>query len=140
MMDSNHNSIARAITKSIGIDCSPQQVFEFLADGANWPLWAIVNIRSIRKADDPEWWDMVTIHGPARLRIRPEAQYGILDHDYHDGQAHWTVPARVVPNGPGTEFMMTFFQPEAFTDEFFDNQIKLVDVELSELKRLLETG
>jgi len=70
MMDSNHNSIARAITKSIGIDCSPQQVFEFLADGANWPLWAIVNIRSIRKADDPEWWDMVTIHGPARLRCR----------------------------------------------------------------------
>jgi hypothetical protein len=46
----------------------------------------------------------------------------------------------VVPNGPGTEFVMTFFQPEAFTDEFFDNQIKLVDVELSELKRLLETA
>ncbi len=66
------------------------------------------------------------------------AEYGILDHDYDDPQAKWTVPARVLANGQGTEFIMTFFQPAAFTDEFFDKQIKLVDVELAELKHILE--
>jgi hypothetical protein len=36
--------------------------------------------------------------------------------------------------------MMTFFQPASFTDEFFDQQIKLVDIELAELKHILERG
>jgi hypothetical protein len=34
--------------------------------------------------------------------------------------------------------MITFFQPRGFTDEFFDEQIKLVDIELAKLKELLE--
>jgi hypothetical protein len=36
--------------------------------------------------------------------------------------------------------MITFFQPPAFTDTFFDEQIALVDTELATLKRILETG
>lgn len=39
----------------------------------------------------------------------------------------WTVPARVVRNGDGAEFMITFFQPPGFTDAFFDEQIALVE-------------
>jgi hypothetical protein len=53
-------------------------------------------------------------------------------------QASWTVPARVVRNGDGAEFMITFFQPPGFTDAFFDEQIALVDVELAKLRELLE--
>jgi hypothetical protein len=139
-LNQSTSSIARSITKSVGIKCPPQLAFEFLADGANWPRWAIVNIKSTTKAEDPQWWDMMTVHGPARLRIRAVAKYGILDHDYDDPQAKWTVPARVLSNGQGTEFMMTFFQPASFTDEFFDQQIKLVDIELAELKHILERG
>jgi hypothetical protein len=48
------------------------------------------------------------------------------------------VPARVVRNGDGAEFMITFFQPPGFTDAFFDEQIALVDVELAKLRELLE--
>jgi hypothetical protein len=83
---------------------------------------------------------MVTLHGPAKLRIRADARHGILDHDYIDPQAGWTVPARVVPNGQGSEFMMTFFQPPTFSDSFFDEQIKLVDIELARLKQILESA
>ncbi|MFI6493026.1 hypothetical protein [Streptomyces sp. NPDC050564] len=56
--------------------------------------------------------------------------------------ANWTrqVPARVVPNGTGSEFMITFFQPPAFTDTFFDEQTALVDTELATLKQVLESG
>jgi hypothetical protein len=49
------------------------------------------------------------------------------------------VPARVVSNGDGAEFTMTFFQPATFTDKFFDEQIKLVDIELAKLKQVLES-
>jgi hypothetical protein len=77
--------------------------------------------------------------GPAKFRVRPDARYGILDHDWHDPQASWTVSARIVANGAGTEFMMTFFQPATFSDSFFDEQIKLVDIELTRLKQILET-
>ncbi len=128
----------RSITKTVRMACDPRAAFDFLADFGNWPLWAIVNVRSTRQTEDPDWWNMVTPRGTARLRMRADARHGILDHDFVDSQASWTVPARVVRNGDGTEFMLTFFQPRGFTDRFFDEQITLVDDELAKLKELLE--
>lgn len=130
----------RAITKTVRISCDAADAFAFLSDLANWPRWAIINVKSTRRSDDPDWWDMVTPRGAARIRMRADAHHGILDHDFVDPQASWTVPARVVANGGGAEFMITFFQPPGFTDDFFDSQIKLVDAELAKLKELLEAG
>ncbi|HTU00136.1 MAG TPA: hypothetical protein VMF58_18950 [Rhizomicrobium sp.] len=129
----------RSITKTVRMDCDPQTAFDFLADLGNWPRWAVVNIMSTRRSADAEWWDMVTPRGAAKLRMRADTRHGILDHDFVDPQASWTVPARVIANGNGSEFMITFFQPPGFSDAFFDEQIKLVDVELAKLKELLES-
>jgi uncharacterized membrane protein len=131
-------SPARAITKSIAIDRTRDDVFAFLADLSNWPRFAIVNVRSVTPCSDTDWWDMETPRGPGRLRIMPEHAAGILDHEFRNDEAQWRVPGRVVPNGRGAEFMMTFFQPASFADEFFDQQIALVDVELAKLKEILE--
>ncbi|MGV4980998.1 SRPBCC family protein [Streptomyces sp. NPDC001709] len=133
-------SIKHSITKTIGIDRPHEQVFAFLADPANWPEWAVVNVRSIEPTDDPDWWRMSTPLGPARLRLRANAEFGILDHDYVDDTASWRVPARVVPNGDGTEFMITFHQPPSLSDSVFKEQTDLVDTELATLKRILESG
>lgn len=130
--------ILRTVTKTVSIDVPPSEVFAFLADASTWPRWAIVNIKSIAKADG-DWWDMQTPMGAARLRIRPQEQLGILDHDFVAPDAKWTVPARVVPNGTGAVFMITFFQPPMFTDDFFDQQIALIDTELAKLKEILES-
>lgn len=132
------NAAGRSVTKIVRIACDPQAAFDFLADLGNWPLWAVVNVKSTSRTDDPDWWDMVTPHGTARLRMRACARHGILDHDFVDPQASWTVPARVVRNSDGTEFMITFFQPPGFTDAFFDEQVSLVDIEMMKLKELLE--
>jgi hypothetical protein len=113
-------------------------VFEFLANAANWPKWAIVNVKSVKPVDG-EWWEMETPAGRARLRIRPNAALGRLDHDFDAPDASWTVPARVVPNGSGSEFMITFFQPTSFAKEFFEEQVSLVDKELAQLKKLMES-
>ena len=128
----------RSITKSVRIACDPDRAFLYLADLSNWPAWAVVNVKSTKRNSDSEWWSMVTPHGGALLRLRPDRTHRILDHDFHDPQAKWTVYARVIPNGTGAEFMMTFFQPPAFTDEFFEEQLKLVDFELAKLKQILE--
>ncbi|MFJ9817392.1 SRPBCC family protein [Streptomyces sp. NPDC101151] len=130
---------ARSVTKTVTIDCPVDEVFAFLADPANWPKWAVVNVKSIEPTGDPDWWAMSTPVGPAKLRLRADAAFGILDHDFRDDTASWSVPARVVPNGDGTEFMITFYQPPTFGDQFFDEQIALVDTELSTLRTILET-
>lgn len=128
-----------AITKTISINAPQHRVFAFLADAANWPKWAIVNVKSIKPADG-QWWDMETPAGMAKLRIRPNAEFGILDHDFNAPDASWTVPARLVPNGSGCLFMITFFQPPTFTKQLFEEQAALVDKELSQLKSLMESA
>ncbi|MFG3115719.1 SRPBCC family protein [Streptomyces sp. NPDC048197] len=131
-------STSRSVTKTVTIDRPPDEVFAFLADPANWPQWAVVNVRSVEPTEDPQWWRMATPQGPARLRIRPHAALGVLDHDYLDETASWQVPARVVPNGAGADFMITFFRPPTLSDEDFRRQTALVDTELATLKAVLE--
>ncbi|MCP9787130.1 hypothetical protein [Cyanobium sp. N5-Cardenillas] len=129
--------IVYAITKTISIDAAQDRVFTFLADAANWPKWAIVNVLSVKPTDD-HWWEMETPSGMAKLRIRPNADLGTLDHDFNSPDASWTVPARLVSNGSGCEFMITFFQPPSFSSSFFEEQVALVDRELAQLKMLME--
>src|SRR5579883_2339289 len=131
-------ALARAITKQVSIDRDVSSVFAFVANLANWPRFAIVNVKSVSKRPGEDWWDMITPRGAARLRIRPVASLGILDHDFVDPQASWTVPARVVPNGAEAELSMTLFQPPGLTDEECDAQMKLMDVELVRLEEILE--
>jgi hypothetical protein len=130
----------RSITKSVSIQRDAPSVFAYLADLAHWPDWAIVNVKATSPIAGSEWWNMETTHGAAKLRLHADRVRGVLDHDFVDAQASWTVPARVVANGAGAEFMMTFFQPPGFTDDFFDQQIKLVDIELAKLKAVLEAA
>lgn len=78
MSDHSHATF-RSITKSVRIDCDPKAAFAYLSDPGNWAQWAIVNVKSTRRTDDPEWWDMVTPRGAARLRLRADGRHGILD-------------------------------------------------------------
>lgn len=129
--------IPNSITKTVSINAPVTKVFGFLSHAGNWPQWAIINVLSIR-ASEGEWWEMETPMGQAKLRIRPDPLTGLLDHDFHAPDASWTVPARVVSNGDGCEFMMTFFQPPTFGDDFFRQQVGLVGQELAKLKELME--
>lgn len=129
--------ITRSTTKTVAIDALPERVFDFLADVRNWPQWAVVNVKSIGQRLG-DWWEMLTPQGQAKIRIRANESLGILDHDFHSPEAQWTVPARIVPCGDGSLFMITFFQPPSFTDKAFDEQTALVDKELARLKEILE--
>ncbi len=130
-------NISRSITKSVDLCVRVERAFDFLNDPENWPKWAIVNMRSAKPAADG-WYDTETRQGSGQLKMLSNKPLGLLDHVWKDPQASWTVPARVIPNGDGSTFLMTFFQPPVLDDKAFDAAAKEVDIELAKLKELLE--
>jgi uncharacterized protein YndB with AHSA1/START domain len=129
--------ISRSITKSVDLRVGVERAFEFLNDPENWPKWAIVNMKSAKPATDG-WYDTETRQGKGQLKMLSNKPLGLLDHVWKDPQASWTVPARVIPNGDGSTFLMTFFQPPVLDDNAFEAAAKEVDIELAKLKKLLE--
>jgi hypothetical protein len=137
------STLPRAITKTVSIHRAAAEVFAYLSDLGRWPEWAIINMQEVRPRPGDDWWDVVTPDGPALIRLRSHAGLGILDHDFRDPEtsadAAATVPARVLSNGDGAEFLMTIFQPPTVTDTVFDELIQGVAIELARLKEILET-
>lgn len=128
------------VTKTVFVKCPAKSLFGFLANAENWPRWAVHNIQAVRPGNDG-WWLMETPRGPGRLRIRPDARTGVLDHEFIDAQeGRWMVPTRVVEVGDGALLMMTFTKPDAVPDEAFRIGMRFLDEELETLKRLLESG
>jgi hypothetical protein len=62
-MNTDARSIARSMTKSVGINRDPDLVFAYLVDPASWPQWAVVNVKSVAGPDGSAWRDMMTPHG-----------------------------------------------------------------------------
>ncbi len=129
--------IRRSITKSIDLPVSAERAFDFLNNPENWPKWAIVNLKSAKPAGDGSY-DTETRQGKGQLKMLSNKALGLLDHVWKDPQASWTVPARVVPNGEGSTFLMTSFQPPVLDDEAFDAAAREVDTELAKLREILE--
>jgi hypothetical protein len=133
--------LVNTLTKSVSIRRVPEDVYRFLKDPMNWPKWAINSISEVRPTNDPDWFNMTTFQGEGRLRVCANDDFFLLDHDFHTVEASWSVPARVVANGDGSEFMMTFFQPNTLDSEQFAQQAsRMVEGELLTLKEILETA
>jgi hypothetical protein len=116
-------------------------VYSFLSDAANWPRWAVVNVLAVEPGPEPGWWRIVTAQGPGEIRIGADAATGVLDHDFRDpAEPGWmaTVPARVVANGRGADFVMTIFLPPELGDEAFDRWLADTATEFSTPKEVLE--
>lgn len=131
------NKISRSITKAVDLSVRPEKAFDFINNPENWPKWAIVNMKSVKLAADG-WFDTETRQGKGQLKMLSNKLLGLLDHLWRDPQASWTVPARVVANGDGCTFLMTFFQPPTLDDKAFDAAANDVDIELAKLKEILE--
>ena len=131
----------RSVPQSITIDRPARDVHAFLSNAANWLRWAAVNVLAAEPGDEPGWWRIATAQGPGEIRIRGDAATGVLDHDFRDpDEPEWmaTVPARVVANGRGADFVMTIFQPPELDDEAFDRELAVIATELTTLKEVLE--
>jgi ketosteroid isomerase-like protein len=132
-------AIARSTIKSVDIQTPLERAFGFLANPMNWPLYAEVNLRSVRPGDNG-WYKIVSKYGEGEIKLSPVKELGICDHQWRDPQASWTVPLRIVANGDGVTVRMTFFQPPVMTDQQFDQAMKEMDIEMNKLKEILESS
>jgi len=129
-----------SMTKSVAINAPVQKVFAFLSDGANWPKWAIHNVKSVKPGKDGTW-DMETTRGAGTLILKGDATSGVLDHVFVDGQGvSWPVPARVVSAGKGAVYVLTFTKPGTLTESQFTQGMRHLDDELATLKRVIESA
>ena len=129
--------IARSAIKSVDIQASPDQAFDFLANPLNWPQYAVVNLRSVNPGQDG-WFHAVTKFGEGALKVSPVKELWVFDHVWKDPQATWQVYSRVVPNGEGATVMMTLFQPTVMSDQQFDEAMQQMEIEMQKLKEILE--
>jgi uncharacterized protein YndB with AHSA1/START domain len=129
----------RSDTQSVTIAASPEQVWAFVADGANMPRWAIGFAKSARP--DMGGWIVSTAQGEVPTAIAADERTGTVDFLMEPAPGVVaTAYARVIPNGESAEFVFTQFQQPGVTDEVFDQLAAAVSHELVALKALLEVA
>ena len=131
--------MASTVTKTINIQASPERVWDFLNDLANWPQWAIHNVFSAVPGPDG-YWLMDGPRGIQQVKMLSNKEFGILDQEFRDPvEGNWMVPCRVVPGSEGAHFMMSFTKPEEMPEEPFYQAVQLIEQEMSKLKEVLES-
>jgi hypothetical protein len=124
-------------TVSISIKRRPDEVYEYLADPANFPKWSVF-IKEIRKEGDE--WIATTPSGTVRIRFTPGNEFRILDHYVTVSPGIQVyVPMRVLANQENdSEVIFSVFRLPGMSDEQFKDDIRLVLTDLTSLKRVLE--
>ena len=126
-----------ALTLSVTINCSPREVYDFVSNLQNLPLWATAFCLSARQTD--AGWTIETTIGPMSIRFADSNELGVLDHVVSPApgvEIH--VPMRVIPNGSGSEVLFTLFQLPDMTEAKFEEDRQWVQRDLQTLKSVLE--
>lgn len=124
-------------TISVSINSKPKKVWEFVADINNWPQYTDF-AKDIEQVNDTEWI-FHTSQGDVRVITKFDKEKLLLDTIciIASGEEQF-IPYRVVPNGDGSELIMTNFQGETSSDEDYAEQLKWMKEELQNIKRILE--
>ena len=131
------HQILKSQTLSVSIKSSSANVYNFVSQPINLPIWAKTFVHSIRQSRGE--WEIETAQGMARIRIAPKNDLGILDHTLKfPAGLEVTVPMRVVANGDGCEVLFTVFHQPEMTDEAYAADLKMVEQDLQSLKAWME--
>ena len=126
-----------ATTLSVSIERAPREVSDFVSEPRNLPRWAAGLARSVRP--DGDSWIAETAQGPVRVRFAASNAFGVLDHYVRPvAGREIAVPMRAVPNGDGSEVLITVFQQPEMTEAQYQQDLGLVKRDLERLKRVLE--
>ncbi len=125
------------IVKTMVVDRSPNEVYEFFINPKNWEKGAA--LKNIEQGNDG-WWHAESPVGPARIKLKPNKDYGILDHDFRVGDsAEWIVFYRVTSNERGTTTSWIFVRPDGMPQQQFEDQLKNFDKEMEGWKKAFES-
>ena len=131
-----------ARTLSVSIAAPAGTVYAFVADPRKLPLWATGLGAAPAPLDDGAW-RVETPVGPMRVAFAPRNDFGVVDHvvtPLAGGGPAVDVPLRVVPNGSGSEVLLTLFRQPGMSDEQYATDAATVRADLQRLKRVLEGG
>ena len=115
-------------------------VYAFIADPRRLPEWA-TGLGTTPTPLPDGGWRVETQAGPMRVEFAGKNELGVVDHVVYPltgGDAVADVPLRVVPNGAGSEVMLTVFQQPGMSDAQYASDCALVQADLERLKRALE--
>lgn len=122
----------------IAIARRPADVYAFVSDPRNLPLWAAGLARSEVRQEGDEWIADAPF-GRVAIRFAPPNPFGVLDHDVRlDTGVTVHNPMRVVPAGDGSEFVFTLVRRPEMTDDAFAADAAAVRNDLQSLRDLLE--
>jgi len=124
------------IVKTMVTTKDVKTTFEFFKNLKNWESGG--SLKRIRKGND-DWWSCDSPLGEAKIRLRSNEEFGILDHDFNTGEGEWTVFSRVMPNESGSTVSWLFIRPEPMTQEQFEGQLSNFDNEIEGLQKTLES-
>jgi hypothetical protein len=103
-----------------------------------FPEWASgLSQAALEKAKDG--WKGEGPEGPIAVIFSDHNDFGVMDHwvDVGNGNTFY-IPLRVIPNGAGSEVLLTLFQYPEMTDEKFVEDQEWVKRDLEALKELAE--
>lgn len=125
------------IVKTLVTKKDIKTTFDFFNNLKNWESGGA--LKNIRQGNDG-WWITDSPFGEAKIKLRSDEKFGILDHDFVGGGGEWTVYCRVTPNESGSAVTWLFIRPEQMTQEQFEGQLNTnFDNEILGWKKDLES-
>jgi hypothetical protein len=126
-------------TYGVTIKRTPQEVFDYVSNLANWPEFSDF-AANFERVTDTEYIAH-TSQGDIRVLAEFDRKRLLLDTTVvlPDGSSDF-IPYRVVPNKDGAELIMTNFKPRNASREEYEEQLQWMDIELKRAKELLESS
>jgi hypothetical protein len=134
----NHGMILfRFDTVSVSIHAKPEAVWEFVSDLNNWKQFSDFG-KNLEKISDTEWIAH-TSQGDVRVIPKFDKDHLLLDSVciIASGETQF-IPYRVMPNGDGTELIMTNQQTASVSDAEYAEQLGWMRQELETIKQIME--
>ncbi|MCJ1695174.1 SRPBCC family protein [Rathayibacter caricis] len=122
----------------IVIDAPADEVYSFIVDPSNLPLWAAGLAESDVEEVDGHWFADSPM-GRVEVVFAPRNPFGVADHRVITAEGRvFDNPLRVLPNGDGAEVAFTVRRYEGMTLEQWDEDCGRVAADLETLRGLLE--
>jgi hypothetical protein len=131
--------VYRAEIVHVSILVPPREALAFVRDVSRWQSWAPW-VQSVSRISEREW-TLETDAGVMQVEFGEPNTVGVLDHHVRLASGLIVYSAmRIVPNGAGSELVMTLFQQPAVTPEEFERDLQAVREDLARLKHAAEAA
>jgi hypothetical protein len=124
--------ISRTVTAVL--DAPAEDVFAFLSEVANLPVWATDFARELKYVDGKAW--VVNGLGEFRFEIEADSSTGVIDMYAGPSEGEMAIfPTRVVRLGPArSAYSFTMFKAPEMSDDLFESQYRSLQREFDNIR------